>query len=136
MGTTISVQITAMLSFVNFRLGWMRRIMVNMIIESFRNKKLTTEFTDEFAEEQMNLSDEAPESEDLLSLDVLLKFVQQLPDRYRMVFNLYVLDGFSHEEIAGQLNISEGTSKSNLARAKKWLRQKVREYTNNETVRL
>ena len=55
----------------------------------------------------------------------MLSFIQQLPDRYRMVFNLYVLDDYSHKEIAEMLEISEGTSKSNLSRARKILKEQV-----------
>lgn len=58
-------------------------------------------------------------------MDVLLGFVQQLPDRYRLIFNLYVLDEYSHKEIASLLKISEGTSKSNLSRARKILKEKI-----------
>jgi RNA polymerase sigma-70 factor (ECF subfamily) len=60
-----------------------------------------------------------------ISLDFLLNLIQGLPDRYRMVFNLYVLDGYSHKEISEMLHIAEGTSKSNLARARAILKQKI-----------
>ena len=60
-----------------------------------------------------------------MSIDFLLKCIQELPDRYRLVFNLYVLDGYSHKEIAEMLDISSGTSKSNLARARMLLKEKV-----------
>ena len=63
--------------------------------------------------------------ETIFSMDVLLGFVQQLPDRYRLIFNLYVLDNYSHKEIASLLKISEGTSKSNLSRARKILKEKI-----------
>ncbi|MFT5891718.1 MAG: RNA polymerase sigma factor (sigma-70 family), partial [Dokdonia sp.] len=63
--------------------------------------------------------------EESVPLDYLLRIIQELPDRYRMVFNLYVLDGYSHKEISGLLEISEGTSKSNLARARKILKNKI-----------
>lgn len=59
---------------------------------------------------------------------MLLNLIQQLPDKYRLVFNLYVLDNYSHKEIAELLNISEGTSKSNLSRARAILKQKVVNY--------
>jgi len=58
----------------------------------------------------------------------LLNLIQQLPDKYRLVFNLYTLDNYSHKEIAELLNISEGTSKSNLSRARAILKQKVVNY--------
>ncbi|VAW26314.1 RNA polymerase ECF-type sigma factor [hydrothermal vent metagenome] len=63
--------------------------------------------------------------DDEISLDFLLNLIQELPDRYRMVFNLYVLDGYSHKEISEMLRIAEGTSKSNLARARAILKNKI-----------
>ena len=60
-----------------------------------------------------------------ISLDFLTRIIQELPDRYRLVFNLYVLDGYSHKEIAEMLEINIGTSKSNLARAKAILKNKI-----------
>jgi RNA polymerase sigma factor (sigma-70 family) len=55
----------------------------------------------------------------------LLELIQKLPDRYRLVFNLYVLDDYSHKEIAEMLKISEGTSKSNLSRARQILKKQI-----------
>jgi RNA polymerase sigma-70 factor (ECF subfamily) len=63
-----------------------------------------------------------------IPLDDLLQMVQELPDQYRLVFSLYVLDGYSHKEIGEQLSISDGTSKSNLARARKILQKKVNDF--------
>ena len=60
-----------------------------------------------------------------MSLEFLTKIIQELPDRYRLVFNLYVLDGYSHKEISEMLEINIGTSKSNLARAKAILKNKI-----------
>ncbi len=74
------------------------------------------------ADEDINIDDFS------FSIDVLLECIQKLPDRYRLVFNLYVLDEYSHKEIAELLNISEGTSKSNLSRARKIVRQKLENY--------
>jgi RNA polymerase sigma-70 factor (ECF subfamily) len=62
---------------------------------------------------------------DKLSYDELLVLVQSLPPAYRTVFNLYVMEGYQHQEIADQLGISEGTSKSNLFKAKKLLKEKI-----------
>jgi RNA polymerase sigma-70 factor (ECF subfamily) len=61
----------------------------------------------------------------IFSVDVLLNYIQQLPDRYRLIFNLYVLDNYTHKEIAEMLNISVGTSKSNLSRARKILKEQL-----------
>ena len=60
---------------------------------------------------------------DKLSRKEIMKIIQKLPNGYRMIFNMYVFDGYSHKEIAAQLNISEGTSKSQLSKARKMLQQ-------------
>ncbi len=70
-------------------------------------------------------------SDNDLSIDFLLQIIQELPDRYRLVFNLYVLDGYSHVEISELINISTGTSKSNLARARLILKEKIEDYRAN-----
>jgi RNA polymerase sigma factor (sigma-70 family) len=114
--------------------GWMRRVIVNMIIESFRKKKVETELTDEFPDgDELETDDE--EASDVPSLNVLLDLIHQLPERYRLVFNLYVLEGQTHDQIAKQLGISSGTSKSNLSRARKWLQERLKEKQKMETAK-
>ena len=76
-------------------------------------------------ENDFTVIEEQVYSEDNLEVGVLLSLIQELPDRYRLVFNLYVLDEFSHKEIAEMLSISIGTSKSNLSRARQILKQKI-----------
>lgn len=105
--------------------GWMKRIVINTALQKHRQQKvygITNE--DHLHEDEVEV-----ESEDL-SVDFLLECVQALPDRYRQVFNLYVLDGYSHKEIAEMLNISEGTSKSNLARARMALKERIEKNQN------
>ena len=70
-----------------------------------------------------------------MPLDGLLQMIQNLPDRYRLVFSMYALDGYSHNEIAEMMNISVGTSKSNLARSRKHLQEMVKTWreVNNST---
>ena len=63
-----------------------------------------------------------------IPLDFLLKSIQELPDQYRFVFSMYVLDDYSHRDISGLLGIAEGTSKSNLARARGILKTKIENY--------
>jgi RNA polymerase sigma factor (sigma-70 family) len=100
--------------------GWMKRIMVNTTLQKYRKQGVFEIINEE------NLSEVAIEvDEDEISVDFLLKIIQELPDRYRQVFNLYALDGFSHKEISEMLQISTGTSKSNLARARIILKEKV-----------
>ncbi|PKV49721.1 RNA polymerase sigma-70 factor (ECF subfamily) [Aquimarina sp. MAR_2010_214] len=106
--------------------GWMKRITINKAIDKYKK----TSFTDININEE-NLADTRIDSETLnLSLDELLKHIQELPDRYRLVFNLYELDEYSHKEIAKMLHISEGTSKSNLHRAKVILKTKITSSNN------
>lgn len=100
--------------------GWAKRVMVNNVLQKYR-----TEGVFELISE--NIPDEAEveiETESV-SMDFLVAIIQQLPDRYRMVFNLYVIDGYSHREIAEMLEITTGTSKSNLARARIILKEKI-----------
>lgn len=102
--------------------GWVRRIIVNdclMYIRKNRNMSLETDI--ETASNHPDLS----VMEDSLSQEDLLKLIGELPIGYRTVFNLYAIEGFSHAEIAEQLNISENTSKSQLSRARKWLQSKL-----------
>ncbi|WP_299433648.1 RNA polymerase sigma factor [uncultured Aquimarina sp.] len=105
--------------------GWIKRITVNTALQKFRKQKVFEIIGEEQIEEV-----EVEIDEDEVSLDYLLEIIQQLPDRYRLVFNLYVLDGYSHKEIAEMLDISIGTSKSNLARARNILKEKIE--TNHE----
>ncbi len=101
--------------------GWLKRITINTALQRYRQQSVFSLVN------EGNL--EQPETvhlrEENVSLDFLLELIQGLPNRYRLVFNLYVLDGYSHKEIAKMLEISVGTSKSNLARARKNLREKL-----------
>ena len=97
--------------------GWMKKIMVNTAIDHFRrNQKYNSNVS--LDDKMFHIADHSENSIDKLSYDEIYKVVQQLSPVYRSVFNLYVIDGFKHEEIARQLRISVGTSKSNLAKAK------------------
>ena len=101
--------------------GWMRRITIYKAIDKYKSKKpLNIELKDDILEEEVTVENEAN-----LTLNQLLALIQNLPDQYRLVFNLYQMDDFSHKEIASLLNISEGTSKSNYHRAKLILREKI-----------
>ncbi|WP_159950270.1 RNA polymerase sigma factor [Polaribacter septentrionalilitoris] len=108
--------------------GWLKRITINTALQKYR-EKTTLEIVEEVPDEENQENEQAENlKDDALDLDVLLNLIQQLPDKYRLVFNLYVLDNYSHKEIAELLNISEGTSKSNLSRARAILKQKVVNY--------
>lgn len=103
--------------------GWLKRITINTALQRYRQQSVFQIVN----EENIEQPEEVHLREERVSLDYLLKIIQELPDRYRMVFSLYVLDGFSHKEIAEMLNISIGTSKSNLARARQNLKGKIEE---------
>lgn len=103
--------------------GWIRKIMVNTAIESFRRNRRMVQAEDiqELAEENtpgLNV--------DELAYADLLNIVQQLPAGYKIVFNMYAIEGYSHREIAEALDISEGTSKSQLLRAREWLKKRIK----------
>ena len=105
--------------------GWLRRIMVNKCMDKFRSKRLTivTDNPQYYMEHEI---EEEEEVELPYSQDELTATIQELPDQYRLVFNMYVIENYTHAEIATSLNISVGTSKSNLSRAKAWLRKELK----------
>ena len=111
--------------------GWIKRVTVNTVLQKYR-KKRPFEIVDE---SQIEDEAEVEVESDEIPLDFLLEIVQQLPDRYRLVFSMYVMDGYQHKEIAEMLGISDGTSKSNLARARMILKTKIEDYNakNNYT---
>lgn len=103
--------------------GWMKRIAINTVLQKYRQKRLYDLPADDLIEEK--LDEDLDDGSATLPLPFLLSIIQELPERYRLVFNLYVLDGHTHKEIAELLGISDGTSKSNLARARQLLQQKI-----------
>ncbi|CAH0997367.1 ECF RNA polymerase sigma factor SigE [Emticicia aquatica] len=103
--------------------AWFRRIIVNTALDFYRSQQ--KHYFHENIEEAYNVSsvDSSPLSQ--LNHEELIELIQKLPSGYKMVFNLFVIDGFSHEEIGVQLGISVGTSKSNLSRAREALRKMI-----------
>ena len=105
--------------------GWIRKIMYNTAIHKFRQRK-AVENTVSIDSNNINLAHHS--SNDVLSqmgTKELIKMIQNLPPRYQMVFNLYVFEGLKHREIAEQLGITEGTSKSNLSDARTILQREI-----------
>ncbi|MFT4663809.1 MAG: RNA polymerase sigma factor (sigma-70 family) [Polaribacter sp.] len=102
--------------------GWLKRIFINTAIEQYRKSKrlsfLPLEKEQQFASQETNALDK-------LVVEDLLKLLQKTPYGYRTVFNLYVVEGYNHREIAELLGISEGTSKSQLARARSFLKELI-----------
>ena len=105
--------------------GWIRRIMVNECISFIRvNKKIKYIEDETFFEERFN------NVESKFSIEDIQFFIDGLPDGYKMVFNLFAIEGFKHHEIAELLGISEGTSKSQLSHARKMLQGQINKSKN------
>ena len=98
--------------------GWIRRIMVNTCLSYLRKKNLV-----DLSDEEYIFNDAATESLENTSLEDIQKMIDKLPNGYKMVFNLFAIEGYKHSEIAAQLDISESTSKSQLFKARKLLQE-------------
>lgn len=96
--------------------------MVNTCLDRFR-KNQPVVYVDEV--HRLDSATHPDEAMADLPLEDLVGMIRELPPQYRMVFNMYVMEGFNHQEISRELNISEGTSKSNLSRAREILRYKI-----------
>ena len=110
--------------------GWMRRIFVNMAINYYHKNRKYQDQVDHAAIEETSATDNNIISS--ISSQELLGMINQLPEGYRLVFNLYVIEGFNHREIADMLSIAEGTSKSQLAKAKSYLKTILQKYSVSE----
>jgi RNA polymerase sigma factor (sigma-70 family) len=107
--------------------GWIRRIMINTALEKYRNRYKIINIHDNLKEvEGIGFEDLAEN----MTANEILKFVQELSPKYRLVFNLFAIEGYTHKEISDMLSISEGTSKSNLSRARTILQEKVKKHYN------
>lgn len=106
--------------------GWMKRVQVNVCLMHLRKKKNNIVLEEEQLEE-LQYTEQLDDEDDFIKFppEKLFKLIKGLSEGYRAVFNMYVLDGYTHKEIAEKLSISEGTSKSQLARAKKILKQEI-----------
>jgi RNA polymerase sigma-70 factor (ECF subfamily) len=111
--------------------GWMKRITVNTVLQKYRKEEhlnVVSENEEEVVEIDFGYVD--------IGLQTLLRYIQELPNKYRITFNMYVLDGYSHKEISEQLGTSTGTSKSNLARARTILKEKIKTEHNKAIIGL
>lgn len=105
--------------------GWMRKVIVHLAIEKFRrnnNPDISMVSVDVAKYTPSTAKDEITSG---INAKELIKLIQKLPPTYQLVFNLYVFEGLTHKEIAAQLGISEGTSKSNLFDAREWLKKSL-----------
>ena len=104
--------------------GWVRRIIINTAIKINQKKSFSHE---SIGLEHIKEDSTGPEVFSILSEEELTKLISELPDGYRMVFNLFAIEGFSHKEISEMLNIEESTSRSQLMKARRILQEKVNE---------
>lgn len=104
--------------------GWMRRIVVNAALKRLQKKKVVFHEITEHRQETTSINASAYSN---LGEEVILKLISQLPEGYKIVFNLNVIEGYSHEEIAEMLNVQASTSRSQLVKARKMLQQKILE---------
>jgi len=109
--------------------GWVRRIFVNTAIEHFRRKRYLMPVTEK---EENTIEGKYTSVLDELGAKDIMALIQKLSPGYRTVFNMYVVEGYTHKEIAEMLGISEGTSKSQLSRAKVILQDMVRTYIDTQ----
>lgn len=108
--------------------AWLSRIVVNVALDHLRHSAKITPFT-----QDEDIAQEDPEVEDV-AIEVIHRFIRELPPGYRTIFNLYVFEEQSHREIAQRLGISENTSASQLHRAKAILAQKIKEYKKQNQI--
>jgi len=111
-------------------MGWIRRIMVNTAIDALRHDQLLPQIG-ELSESHWQAPANSGNSDDSVLYKELIEQVKKLPPSYGAVFNMYVIDGFSHREIAEHLGISIGTSKSNLFKAKEFLKKAIYKANTN-----
>lgn len=102
--------------------GWIRRLMVNEALTYLRKTK-NLQMKISISEESIQIEDSS--LGDHLEASDLMDMIESLPDGYRTVFNMYAIEGFSHKEIAQRLGINENTSKSQLSRAREYLKRKI-----------
>lgn len=118
-------------------MGWLKRIMINAAIDELRRSNMLPEIGG-IPEEVWDYSDKTYDADQLTLYKDLVSMVKELPPNYRTVFNLYVLDGYNHSQIADIMHISVSTSRSSLTRAKALLQNRIKNmeegrYAGNES---
>jgi len=105
-------------------MAWMRRIMINTAITAY-HKSLKHRYHEDITEVRETEMSNAEWGESDFTAEELAKIIQHMPEGYRMVFNLYAVEGYKHREIADLLEIDENTSKSQYSRARRWLQERL-----------
>jgi RNA polymerase sigma-70 factor (ECF subfamily) len=108
--------------------GWLKKVIINLVLQQYRSKRFLSLVNENFEKEE----EVEVELDDSVSMEFLIQIIQELPDRYRLVFNLSVFENYTHQDIADALGITVGTSKSNLSRAKVILKEKIENNTGNK----
>ena len=103
--------------------GWAKKILINNALQKYKGVRFMEVINDNIPDVDVTIDEEE------ISLDYLMQIIHELPDQYRIVFSLYVLDDYSHQEISEMLSISTGTTKSNLHRARLLLKEKIEKKT-------
>jgi RNA polymerase sigma factor (sigma-70 family) len=114
--------------------GWIKRIMINHALNRFRKNRKQPFYEDieEINETEIIKTNEEPAVNETYPTEILLSMIQSLPQGYRLVFNMYVFEDYSHKEIADTLKISENTSKTQLMKARRLLRKKLEEINHKQ----
>lgn len=105
-------------------MGWVRKIMINCAIDELRKNNMIHEIG-QIDEEVWNIDSRSDEADQAIIYKDLINVVKELPAQYRTIFNLYVLDDFSHSEIGELMKISVSTSRSSLTRARAFLKERI-----------
>lgn len=114
--------------------AWIRRITINTALQQYRKQQVRQKHHDHYEEEIPTYA--VNDCIQTLDLEAILEKIQALPEGYRVVFNLYAIEGFTHKEIGELLGINEGTSKSQYSRAKKLLQQQIHRDSDASTNQL
>jgi len=116
-------------------MGWLRKILINASIDELRKQDMLPEIGG-IPDDVWDIPDNSQNADELLLYKELIILIKRLPPPYRVVFNLYVIDGFTHAEIAAMLNMSVGTSKSTLSRARAMLQKNISQSQDRQLCRI
>ena len=119
-------------------MGWLKRIMVNCSIDELRRTRMLPEIggIPEHVWDVWGIDDRNYDADQLLLYKDLITLIKELPPKYRIVFNLYVLDGYGHSQIADMLKISISTSRSSLSRARSFLQNLIKKMEKEKVCRI
>lgn len=116
-------------------MGWLKKIMINTAIDQLRSSNMLPEIGG-IPDEVWQITDKNNDADQLMLYNELIAVIKELPPTYRVVFNLYIIDGYTHSEIADMLNTTIGTSKSNLSRARVLLQKSIKKMEDAQLCRI